>query len=61
MLFGCLTAIIVFVFSIVLTFVILVFTGVSITVGLFFRLLAKILVPLILIGLGISLITKNRN
>lgn len=61
MLFGCLTAIIVFVLSIVLTFVILVFTGVSITVGLFFRLLAKILVPLILIGLGISLITKNRN
>ena len=61
MVFGCLISIIAFIFSIVLTFVILVFTGVSITVGLFFRLLAKILVPLILIGLGISLITKNRN
>jgi len=60
MVFGCLTSIIAFIFSIVLTFIILTFTGVSITIGLFFGLLAKILIPLILIGLGASLIIKNR-
>ena len=60
MVFGCLTLIIAFVFSIVLTFIILIFTGVSITLGLFFGLLIKILIPLILIGLGARLIIKKR-
>ena len=60
MVLGCLISLMALIFSVVLTFVILTFTGVSVTLGLFIGLLAKILVPIILIGLGISLIVKRR-
>ena len=59
--FGCLISFIVLIFSIILTFVILIFTGVSITLGLFLGLLAKILIPFILIGIGINLIIRKRS
>ncbi|WP_236908081.1 hypothetical protein [Clostridium sp. Cult3] len=53
MILGCLITILVFVF----TLVVLVFTGVAITFGL----LARILIPFVLIAIGISIINKNRN
>lgn len=60
MIFGCLTSIIAIIFSIVLTILILVFTGVTITLSVFFGLLGKILIPIILIGIGINIIFKKR-
>ena len=53
MILGCLITILAFVF----TLVILAFTGVAITFGL----LARILIPFVLIAIGISIINKNRN
>ncbi len=52
MILGCLITLIVFVFVIV----ILAITGVAVTFGL----LAKVLIPFILIALGINIIQKNK-
>lgn len=60
MILGCLISLIAIIFSIVLTIVILAFTGVTVTFGIFFGLLGKILIPIILIGIGIHFILKNR-
>ncbi|WP_236910875.1 hypothetical protein [Clostridium sp. Cult1] len=56
MIFGCLTSIIALIFAFILTIVIFAITGVAITFGL----LVKILIPFILIGLGIKVITRNK-
>lgn len=56
MIIGCLTSLIVLIFVFILVIVILAFTGVAITIGL----LAKLLIPFVLVALGINLIFKNR-
>lgn len=56
MIFGCLTSLIVLIFVFVMVVVILAFTGVAITFGL----LAKLLIPFVLIGIGINIIFRNR-
>ncbi|HSH35551.1 hypothetical protein [Schnuerera sp.] len=56
MIFGCLTSIIALIFAFVMTIVILAITGVAITFGL----LARLLIPFILIAIGIKVISNNR-
>ncbi|WP_157752636.1 hypothetical protein [Schnuerera ultunensis] len=56
MVFGCLTSLIILIFAFVMVVVTLAITGVAITFGL----IAKLLIPFVLIALGINVIFRNR-